>query len=77
MTYQAVRRTPRPGQPCLFAQLAALPWRQVPVAHQVRERGHGRTERRTLKVTDTLIVPGQEHFFMVAAPASSHGGVNS
>jgi predicted transposase YbfD/YdcC len=28
-----------------------LPWRQVPVAHQSRERGHGRDERRTLKVT--------------------------
>ena len=39
------------NQPGLFAQLAALPWRQVPVAHQTRERGHGRAERRTLKVT--------------------------
>ena len=39
------------NQPGLFAQLAALPWRQVPVAHDARERGHGRAERRTLKVT--------------------------
>jgi predicted transposase YbfD/YdcC len=39
------------NQPGLHAQLAALPWREVPVAHQARERGHGRTERRTLKVT--------------------------
>jgi predicted transposase YbfD/YdcC len=39
------------NQPGLHAQLAALPWRQVPVAHQARDRGHGRTERRTLKVT--------------------------
>jgi predicted transposase YbfD/YdcC len=39
------------NQPGLDAQLAALPWRQVPGAHQARERGHGRTERRTLKVT--------------------------
>jgi predicted transposase YbfD/YdcC len=39
------------NQPALFAQLAALPWRQVPVACDTRERGHGRTERRTLKVT--------------------------
>jgi predicted transposase YbfD/YdcC len=38
------------NQPGLFAQLAALPWRQVPVAHQSRERGHGRDESRTLKV---------------------------
>jgi predicted transposase YbfD/YdcC len=39
------------NQPGLHAQLAALPWREVPVAHTKRERGHGRTERRTLKVT--------------------------
>jgi hypothetical protein len=39
------------NQPGLHAQLAAVPWRDVPVAHSNRERGHGRTERRTLKVT--------------------------
>jgi predicted transposase YbfD/YdcC len=39
------------NQPRLHAQLAALPWREVPVAYQAHERGHGRTERRTLKVT--------------------------
>jgi predicted transposase YbfD/YdcC len=39
------------NQPNLYAQLAALPWRDVPVAYTKRERGHGRTERRTLKVT--------------------------
>ena len=39
------------NQPGLHAQLASLPWRHVPIAHQARERGHGRTERRTLKVT--------------------------
>ena len=43
--------TVKRNQPGLFAQLAALPWRQVPVAHDARERGHGRAERRTLKVT--------------------------
>jgi predicted transposase YbfD/YdcC len=43
--------TVKRNQPGLFAQLASLPWRQVPVAHQTRERGHGRAERRTLKVT--------------------------
>ena len=36
------------NQPGLHAQLAALPWRDVPVAYTKRERGHGRTERRTL-----------------------------
>jgi predicted transposase YbfD/YdcC len=43
--------TVKGNQPGLYTQLAALPWRQVPVAYQARERGHGRTERRTLKVT--------------------------
>jgi predicted transposase YbfD/YdcC len=39
------------NQPGLRAQLAALPWRQIPVAHDTREKGHGRAERRTVKVT--------------------------
>jgi predicted transposase YbfD/YdcC len=43
--------TVKRNQPALFAQLAALPWRQVPAADDTRERGHGRAERRTLKVT--------------------------
>jgi predicted transposase YbfD/YdcC len=43
--------TVKRNQPGLHAQLAALPWRQMPVAHEARERGHGRAERRTLKVT--------------------------
>ena len=43
--------TVKRNQPGLHAQLAALPWRQVPVAKANRERGHGRAERRTLKVT--------------------------
>jgi predicted transposase YbfD/YdcC len=43
--------TVKRNQPGLFAQLAALPWRQVPVADDTRERGHGRDERRVMKVT--------------------------
>jgi predicted transposase YbfD/YdcC len=39
------------NQPGLHAQLAALPWREVPKGYDKREHGHGRTERRTLKVT--------------------------
>jgi predicted transposase YbfD/YdcC len=42
--------TVKGNQPGLHAQLAALPWRQVPVAYQAREHGHGRAERRTLKI---------------------------
>ena len=43
--------TVKRNQPGLHAQLAALPWRDVPAAYDEREHGHGRTERRTLKVT--------------------------
>jgi predicted transposase YbfD/YdcC len=43
--------TVKRNQPGPHAQLAALPWRQVPVADQASERGHGRAERRTVKVT--------------------------
>src|SRR5262249_50463022 len=39
------------NQPGLHAQAAALPWRDVPKACDKREHGHGRTGRRTLKVT--------------------------
>ena len=41
-----VKRTSPPARPA-----RRLPWRQVPVAHDARERGHGRDERRTLEIT--------------------------
>ena len=37
------------NQPMLHARVKALPWRQVPAGSTTRERGHGRTETRTLK----------------------------
>jgi predicted transposase YbfD/YdcC len=43
--------TVKRNQPGLHAQLAALPWRQVPAAHDAREKGHGRAQWRTVKVT--------------------------
>ena len=43
--------TVKGNQPSLHAQLKTLPWRQVPVTSDTRDRGHGRRERRTLKVT--------------------------
>jgi predicted transposase YbfD/YdcC len=42
--------TVKGNQSGLHAQLAALPWRQVPVAYQACEHGHGRAGRRTLKI---------------------------
>jgi hypothetical protein len=41
--------------------LAALPWRDVPIACDQRERGHGRRECRTLKVTSVAPGPGSPH----------------
>jgi predicted transposase YbfD/YdcC len=38
------------NQPTLHAQLAGLPWRQIPVMDRTRDHGHGRVELRTLKV---------------------------
>ena len=38
------------NQPSLHAQLAELPWRQIPAMDRTREHGHGRIEVRTLKV---------------------------
>jgi predicted transposase YbfD/YdcC len=43
--------TVKANQPALHAQLTALPWAQIPVAYQDRNRGHGRRETRTLKKT--------------------------
>jgi predicted transposase YbfD/YdcC len=43
--------TVKANQPALHAQLAALPWPQIPVAYQDRNTGHGRRETRTLKKT--------------------------
>jgi predicted transposase YbfD/YdcC len=45
------------NQPSLLRQLASLPWAQVPVGHQTRDAGHGRTETRTVKAT-TVHTPG-------------------
>ncbi|MFE2423336.1 ISAs1 family transposase [Streptomyces hokutonensis] len=37
------------NQPTVSAQIMALPWEQVPVAHTVSEAGHGRRESRLVK----------------------------
>jgi predicted transposase YbfD/YdcC len=38
------------NQPALHAQLAGLPWRQIPVMDRTCDHGHGRIEVRSLKV---------------------------
>jgi predicted transposase YbfD/YdcC len=42
--------TIKANQPTLFQQLKDLPWKDVPVAHASREKGHGRIAERKLKV---------------------------
>lgn len=39
------------NQPKLATQLAALPWAQVPTAHEATTKAHGRIEHRELKLT--------------------------
>ena len=46
------RRTSNATSPALHAQLAGPPWREIPVAEDTRERGHGRVERRTMKIAE-------------------------
>lgn len=41
--------TVKENQPTLFAQLDALPWTDIPV-HITENKGHGRVERRTIRV---------------------------
>jgi len=41
----------KPNQPKLHAQLVGLPWAQIPVAEEQRDRGHGRAETRRVKIT--------------------------
>ena len=53
------------NQPSLYHQLKRLPWRQVPIGHTEDHHGHGRTERRSIKVTAV----GQGLLFPHAAQA--------
>jgi predicted transposase YbfD/YdcC len=60
--------TVKDNQPGLFSQLNALPWAEVPVAHTECDRGHGRTERRTIQVLptpDTINFPHAAQAFLV------------
>ena len=52
--------TVKGNQPGLFAQLKALPWKQVPLARTSTDRAHGRIEKRAIKmvtVTTGILFP--------------------
>jgi predicted transposase YbfD/YdcC len=55
------------NQPTLFAHLNALPWTTVPIGHTMRDRGHGRQERRTIQVLPAPagIFPYAQQAFLV------------
>ena len=53
--------TVKRNQPHLYTRLTALPWREVPVGDDTHDRGHGRVERRTLKVTAVAAGLGFPH----------------
>lgn len=40
------------NQPTAYRQLAAVPWRDVPIQHTMSGKGHGRTETRTLQIVE-------------------------
>jgi hypothetical protein len=56
------------NQPGLYAQLNALPWAEVPIAHTEHDRGHDRIERRTIQVLpapDSIDFPYAAQVFLV------------
>jgi hypothetical protein len=60
--------TVKENTPALFARIDALDWAGVPITHQTEERGHGRRERRTLRVLDAptdLGFPGAAQVFLI------------
>jgi predicted transposase YbfD/YdcC len=50
------------NQSTLFTQLEALPWTRTPISYHSEDRGHGRLERRTIRV-----LPAPEGIFPYAA----------
>jgi len=67
--------TVKRNQPHLHDQLKALPWAQIPTGYDARERGHGRDEWRTLKVT--ALAAGLDFPHAVQALGSSMAGASA
>jgi predicted transposase YbfD/YdcC len=61
--------TVKKNQPSLHRQLKKLPWRQIRTAHTDTHHGHGRTERRSVKVCSLSDQKGQGLLFPHAAQA--------
>ena len=65
--------TVKGNQPTLRARLGALPWRAVEVGDDTRDRGHGRVEWRTLKVTAVAAGLGFPHAAQAIQIVRRHG----
>ena len=61
--------TVKKNQPSLHRQLKKLPWRQVKTAHTETVHGHGRSEKRSIKVVSVATQKGQGLLFPHAAQA--------
>ncbi len=67
------------NQPGLHARIRNLPWKDVPPGHSQKDKGHGRQERRDLKVTAVAAGLGFPHAARAirvtrrVRPASGHG----
>jgi hypothetical protein len=65
------------NQPSLFAALDALDWENTPVAHIMRDRGHGRDETRTIQVLpapEGLLPHAVQAFLIERAVRDPHDG---
>lgn len=58
--------TVKANQPTLHAQLKTLPWRDIPAVDVTRDKGHGRLESRTVKITAVSTGIGFPHALTVA-----------
>jgi predicted transposase YbfD/YdcC len=65
--------TVKGNQPGLLAQLRSLPWKQVPAGHVQDGQGHGRIERRIVKVVTGIAFPHAAQAIQVTRKSRSPG----
>ncbi|QNK82073.1 ISAs1 family transposase [Nakamurella sp. PAMC28650] len=65
--------TVKGNQPTLRRRLAQLPWNDVDVTDTQKDRGHGRIEKRTLKVTGQVWA-GSQGFLLVSWVRAARAG---
>ena len=71
--------TVKENQPTLFAQLDALPWTEIPV-HTTEGKGHGRVERRTIRVQpapEDIAFPYTAQVFLIERYVTDTTGGNN